>query len=265
MRSEYFIYDGITSEDMGLYSIRLRSGMIPETYYAGGSIKEVSVPGRSSAYFQRFERSPLEFNITVSPLDGEWTPQLKAEVAEWLFKETYAPFQKGEDEGVIYYAICTKAGDLMTANGKGYVDLTFRCKDPYGFLLPTVQTLDLRDNSAGGTVIVIENQTNMEKYVYPQLEIEMELGENSFSIENISNGGETFELNFNQSPTPAPPLENEVIYVDNGLRYIHSNKNQVNRYAIFNRTWLKLVRGENTIKIKGKCILRVRTQIPIIR
>lgn len=88
----------------------------------------------------------------------------------------------------------------------------------------------------------------------PQLEIELSSGGN-FSIINQSDNNRTFSFK-------SVPSSVKKINVDND-RCIITNDQDLNIYPYFNFRFLKLIKGENRLKVSGKGILRIICEFPV--
>ena len=103
----------------------------------------------------------------------------------------------------------------------------------------------------------LENKSNIEKYVYPEIQIEF-LENTSIILTNLSDGGKQFT--FNNIP------QNTVLDIDNGKHSIISSDNKF-YLDNFNKQWFRLVYGINQIKInnefKGKISFKIHTPVAL--
>lgn len=266
MQSEYFIFDGVKSIDMGIYLIRVSSGMIQSPFFGGLSIEEERAKNKIVPYHYGVSKEPIEFTILISPIEKEWTPQLRNKVGRWLIQDKYKPFQTGDDMGKIYYAICTEAPNFELAMNLGYLELTFRTNSPYAWTMPYIESFNLLNNNTT-TIIEIENKSNVLSYFYPKMEISLlQLNGNAtntkqIKIKNLSDGGREFILGINNDL-----VGNEVIGIDNENGIIKTG-NQIhnNVFTKFNRKWLRFVYGVNRLEVTGKCQLSIKNQFPILQ
>ena len=260
MESEYFIFDGIKSSDMGLYNVRVeQSGFIETPYWGGADIEEEYHKGKVTPYFYGIKREPIEFTVQFALADKymqseEWTSQKRNKIAKWLLHNTYKPFQTCDDLGKIYYVICISEGNLNLINTKGYVELTFRCNSSFAWTPIYIENFDLSNNTTT-QIIELENRSNVLKYYKPKIEIELVNNNTDVSLKNLSNGGEIFSF------TGLKP--NEIISIDNENEFIKSNNQLSNPFSKFNRKWLKLVYGVNRLEVTGQCKLWIKSCFPI--
>ena len=254
MQSEFFIFDGINSSDMGLYNVRMQSGLVENPFMGSKDTIKTKVPTKDIPYFHGVNKDVIQFTLQFSLLDEEWTPEKTHEIARWLLHDTYKSFQSADDLGKYYYVICVNGENLYKANNKGYVELTFESNAPYAFSPIYLNEYDLSDNTTIDT-IQIENRSDLNDYYYPTVEIELQGTTTDITLANLSDGGR--EFSFTGLST------GETISVDNENKYIVSDVPAVYRFSEFNKNWLRLVYGINQIEVTGECIITVRTQYPI--
>ncbi len=256
IESQHFIFDGISSAEMGLSIIRLDTDFVESPYLANKSIIEEQIFRRNMPFFYGVEQSPLEFKLKLSLLDEEWTQKKRYEIARWLFHDTYKSFQTGDDLGKFYYVICVDQGNLYTVGKKGYVELTFRNNAPFAWAPPYIDHYNLSYNTTK-EIIQIANKSNINEYYYPDVEFQLIGKSTGISLKNLSDCGRIFSFNGLQT--------GEIISIDNKNKYIISDNPLVYRFANFNKNWFRLVYGVNQIEVTGKCDLKIRMQFPIIQ
>ena len=267
MQSEYFIFNGINSEDMGLYIIRMDTGFITNPFIGSKSLNQAVRPGRVKASREGLTREVIEFDLQMVLLDDygklkEWTPEERMRIARWLFQDEYAAFQTEDDLGKIYYGMFTNEQNLFTMNNTGYLELHFVTNSHTAWSPVIDHAFDFWNNDAGGRIITIENLSNISKNYEPKIEIEMkhEVGESNleFKLINLSNDNKEFIF--------TGLRRDEIISVDNENRIILSSYSaHINPYGSFNKNWLELVYGENQLQIFGKCAINIQCQFPIMR
>lgn len=130
---EKFSYDGIKSEDMGLYNINIDQGLLEEPFLAEREIEEIEVAGREKPYFQRIKRNPLSFTLSFAFKDNYDKDKIR-EVARWLDQDYYKPFYTLDNPNRIFYCILNSESILLH-NGlkQGYVEIEMRCDSPYTY------------------------------------------------------------------------------------------------------------------------------------
>lgn len=261
MESQYFIFDGVRSVDMGVHIVRIEeSGFVQSPYWGSRDVEEHGrVQKRNTSYYYNVSKEPIIFTVQLALLDKsgnprEWTPQERFKIAKWLLHDTYKEFQTGDDMGKIYYAMCADGADLSLMNSKGYVEITFTTNSPYAWSPLYIDTFDLSKNNSKETII-IKNGSNVDNRYTPNIEVELIEG-TGFTLTNLSNKGRQFKF--------TDLKEGETVSVDNENRIVYSSSlANINPFKNFNRGWLELVYGDNRIEVEGKCKIRVRMQFPI--
>lgn len=132
--SEYFIYDGIRSNDRGIMNVNVNTGMLEENFAYKRDIQEVDIRGRRP-YFQEIKKAPLVFTVSFA-FEEDWGDRNHIrDIARWLTgQEYYKPLIFSGDPERIFYAVVIESPTLVH-NGlkQGYVNLTFRCNDSYAY------------------------------------------------------------------------------------------------------------------------------------
>ena len=267
MQSEHFIFDGVSSEEIGLYIIRMDKGFISNAYVGEKKIKSEIKSNRVESLMQGVAHYVIKFDLEMVLLDDnkelrEWTPVARQEVAKLLFKDRYCSFQSADDLGKVYYGMFTNAQQIFTMNGTGYLKLSFTTNAYTAWSNVLNHSFNFWNNDASGRIIEIINESNIGKKYKPKIEIEMleeeGLIDAEFKIFNISNNNKEFsfkDLRFD-----------EVISVDNMNGIIKSSYPiNINPYDNFNKQWFELVYGVNKLKIFGKCKINIQAQFPIMR
>lgn len=263
MISEFFIFDGINSIDKNLYNVRIDSGLINNPIYGGQEIVEEEIAGRENPLLVRTRKNPIEFEVTFTPIDRNgqskiWTPEFRYEMAQWLIHDDYRPFQTYDDLGKYYYVMCTNPWDIeTTGSNKGYIRVNFRSNAYHAWSPVHYNEFNLSNNTT--LTITLENKGNIHKYYYPKIEIVNLDSNQEIILKNLSDNGREFRIKDLHL--------NEVVGFDNDKEIIVSSLEYDNIYRLsdFNKNWLRLVYGKNRIQITGKCILKVKSQFPVIR
>lgn len=257
MQSEYFIFDGIKSKDMeNMYSIRTTSGLVESPFFGGQDSEEEWIGSRITPYDYRTQLKPIEFTIQISPLEKEWTPQMRNAIGRWLIHREYKSFQTADDLGKYYYARCIDAPNFQLASNRGYLELTFRTNSAFAFSPIYVDEFNLSNNNTS-KVIELENLSNINQNYRPIIEIQLVNSETDVTLKNLSNGGK--ETKFTKL------IANETVSIDNQNEIIVSSRATSNPFSKFNGEWVELVYGTNRIEVFGKCIIRTKMQYPILQ
>ena len=265
MESQYFIYDGKTSTEMGLYNVRINhSGFVETPLWGQTNIQEDTSRKRLTSYFYGVTREPIKFTVQFMLADENmqpkiWTPEERNRIAKWLVPNVYKKFQTYDDLSKQYYAMITNEVNLNLIGTKGYVELTFVTNSPFAWTEVYDDTFDLSDNITT-RIIELENKSNVLAQYRPKLvEIELVNGETSVQLKNLTNGNKIMKFE--------GLTANETISIDCENEIMKSNLFGNNPFSKFNRGikryWLDLISGVNQIEVTGMCIIKIRSQFPI--
>ncbi len=261
-----FIFDGKDSQDFGLNIIKISSGFYPTPYISGQNIIEEIIPNKHENYFFGVKKHPFQFDITFSLLDEEFTHDKKIDLAKWLIHDEYKMFQSYDDFkdnshdalNKFYYVIATNQADFMSGGtNKGYFTLTFRTNAPWAYS----RVIKTSHDCSGITepfIFKINNRSNVLKYYYPEIEIQVGSSEDNIELINLTDNNREFIFTDVEA--------GEIIYIDNNRHKIFSNKDAevYSRLGNFNKGWLRLKQGVNKIQVNTKCKIKTRCQFPLL-
>lgn len=255
MLSTDFTFDGVTSQSMGIFIVNINSSESSDPFMPSQSIKEEKRYNSHIPIFYGVEREPLEFELTLSLLDNEFTIAKRTELTKWLCRETYCEFISADNPDKIYNVISVSPIELITFGSlKGYFRVRFRCDAPWGWSALQLEEFDL-STSVTPTTITINNLSNAVKYLYPELEFTLVGDDTGITIVNLTNNNETFQF--------TNLAVGETIYVNNELKQIIGDAGMY-RLSNFNKKWFRLVQSENEIQVTGKCLLSFRYKFPLL-
>lgn len=249
--SEYFTYDGIQSDTFGILNVNMEGGMLSEPFSSARVIREQKVKGNDRPYFMGIDREPYEFSVSFA-FGDRWDETRIGEVAKWLLSPRYyAPLVFADDPDRIFYCLCVDSPELIH-NGlrEGYIDLHFRCNDPYSYTSVYEEIVDLTSNPVEGTVYVFDNFG--QEVCLPEVTIHKN-GNGSVEIANTSDGNAMMKF--------VDLLDNETVIVDCENRLIRSDIPLTSRYANLQGNYLALPINQNHLQIKGACTLKFKYQL----
>ena len=254
-----FTFNGTSARDMRIKSIRVDESIMHFPFATPANIGATRLPRSVETYMYSSTRENLVLPLQLMLVDKngnptEWKQKNIYEVADWLIQDGYKPLTLGDRTGIIYYAHLLESDMLAHYGNGGILPIQFVTNSPYGWSVPSMETFDLTENTS--TTINLVNKSNVLEDYRPTLEIKNNKASGSIAIQNTT-------LN-----TPELKLTglyvNEVISIDNERELIYTNKPLTNIGTRFNYQFLKLRRGENTIRVDGDCTITVRHQYPII-
>lgn len=248
-----FSYDGIYSDDMGLYNVSVdTSGMYQESFLSNREIRETSIRGNDKPYFQGVHRAPLSLTLSFAFQDSYNEDKIRA-VARWLDQDYYKPFYTLDNTDRIFYCMLN-SNPTLVHNGlkQGYVTLEMRCDSPYSYSPQFMSSVYTITNS--GTITFTNNG---DVNCYPEIWI-TKVGTGDISIVNTSNKSQEFKF--------TNILDGEQLYVDNERNYIESTDSiDPYRYSNFNNVYLEMRRGVNNLNVTGSCSIQFRYQFKTLQ
>ncbi|MFJ7915857.1 MULTISPECIES: distal tail protein Dit [unclassified Lysinibacillus] len=152
-QSIQFIYDGVSSEDMGVFIAWSDDGLFEENFLPNRQIIEKKIANREKPYFQRVEHEPLSFSLSFAIADWENKETLR-KLARWFFQPYYKPLVFDSNPNRVFYAIFEGEPQIFH-NGlnEGYIELDIRCDSPYSYSFEhTKENIELRDSNIGSKV-----------------------------------------------------------------------------------------------------------------
>lgn len=134
--STHFVYDGISSKDMGVFIGTTKTGLFEENFLPTRNIVERKIANRDKPYLQRVELDPLSFPLSFILEDWELSNDRDyvRKIARWLFQDYYKPLIFDSNPNRIFYALVEGSSSLFH-NGleDGYVEMNVRCDSPYAY------------------------------------------------------------------------------------------------------------------------------------
>ncbi len=249
-----FNFDGVDSESVGISIVRIDSGIPSRKYISGKEILETHPNNALSPYFFGVKYPPLVFRVTFTCEDDYMDDSRLYNLANWLITNEYKPFISYDNPSKVFYCIGASESDFNTNGlGQGYFEVEFRCRDGFGWTVPTIVEYDLSDITVP-TTIQVANHSNVLDMYYPEMEIALQSTNTAISLVNLSNDSYTFSF--------SGLTVEEKLTINNQKRKIESDKS-ANRFDKFNKNWFKLIRGINNIQVTGKCVIKFKMQFPV--
>lgn len=239
-----FIFNEISSEDMGVVIASPNGGLFEEDFLPKRTIVETKIPYRDNPYHQRVDLEPLSFSLTIFISEWKERDNLR-QIAKWLYQPYYKPLIFSTNLNRIYYALFEGDSKLVHNGAKeGYITLNVRCSSPYTY--SKVETTDMVSSRVVSPVEdVIYNSGDID--VQPKMWIKKTLSTGNVQIENLTNG-QIVKINGVQN--------GEEVFIDFDREEIISSLEYltVYRHDDHNNVWLTLESefdGENRLKFTG--------------
>jgi phage-related protein len=251
MDSIFFSYDGVTSESMGVYLVKLSGGMQPTPFLSEQEIISEKVFGNDTSYVYGTNKSPLKVKLVLASMDANfWTFEKRREIARWLSSNKFSEFYVA-DEGPLdrRFFLMREGGVDLTTNGvqEGYIEIGFRNISPYTYSGIYDRQYDFSTINTV-TNFTFENLGDLDLYP-PYMKI-VKVGNGDISIINTSDGGREFKF--------TGLVDGEVLTIDNENRRVDTSLNGTFRYDNFNRNYLCFKYGYNYMTITGKCTIELK-------
>lgn len=250
-----FTFAGEESESKyGLKMVRLNGGMIEQILSGERKIIETTNQQWDKPIFHGTSRSPFSFTLTLAK-EGEWTFQERLDIIEWLFRDEYVDFRPQDYPVIMKTMAIGQPSFYNNGYDEGYLEVEFRTDSGHFYTPKTEFTVDLTSNPIEGTVIQVNNDSNIRKGYKPEIEVTTSSTDNSFTIKNLSNGTEISMNSLNN---------NETIYIDCDRRIVLSDTNGSRLDKLVDLEFLELSKGVNDIEVKGEVVITIRTQYPMV-
>lgn len=243
----YFNFDGLDSKGFNLVHIDLNGSMFEEALVSSREINETRIAGSDKPSFNRLELSPREFDLNLA-FEDKFTDVQIDKIIRWLFADYYKPLYFIGNESKLVY--CLPIGDpTLVHNGlkQGYFTLRMRCNSP--FLYSPITVSELYDLSTMDKTVILSNKGH--RNLYPEISIQ-KIDDGDITIINRTDGARFFEIK---------ELTNmEKIYINCEKETIQTDILGIYRYNNVFGEYPRLLYGENSLEITGKCKIQFRYQ-----
>ena len=244
-------------ESFGLEAVDLGGGMKESHFGVTQKIREESNAKFNKPMFFGMTREPFTFTMYFAKHEA-WTQQQRIELAHLIFKPYYQEMTAEKYPNILFNVVCVDEGKkVLNGIEQGYVAINFRTDSAYGWALPQIDSHSISGASeATPYEFTIRNDSNVVEWYEP--EIEFKTVGTSLQLFNMSDGGKEFSF--------TDLVAGEIVYVNNETRKVIGDQPYPQNYRIgnFNRGWLRLKYGDNTIKVTTDCELSIKLQCPMM-
>lgn len=257
----FFLFDGIPCDDFGLMLYDIESaGQSAGTFASVLEIQEEERPTHwrpfffGAKYTKKLEFD-LVFGVNRTRLDQrKFLDRYELDaVSSWLTGHDCYKYLSVVQEDMSYIRYNCMISDLEVIE-YGLIPWALKakiiCDSPYAYLPPEVFSFQV----SGEKTVTVLNESSHNGYYLPIIEFKKESG-TSLDICNMTDSGRTFHLG-------DIPSGVRTITVDCDLEIIDCDTGE-NLYDGFNFTFLRLKRGNNTLKITGNGTVNIRCEFPI--
>lgn len=248
-----FHFAGQYSTDLGIYLVRLRTGLTSSPFLAEKELIEESIMGRDKPYLLGVRRTPLTLSLTLA-CEEPWTFERRRELARWLSTDSYELLYSAKEPYKWYYAQYMGGVDLSHSTAmQGYIEVQMRCDSPYAYSPIFNTEYDLSSITVPAT-ITFTNEGDVD--VKPEIWIK-KFGAGDVTIENLTYADiPTFEF--------MDLVDQETVFVSNEDEQIETDLTDMYRFENFNNNYLVLPRGVNNLQVTGACQITLRWQYKVL-
>ena len=247
-----FVYDGMSSEELGLYIAKVNGRSMTESSSLGADldVREEYIPGRiRSLFYGVAESSPLEFDLELAAPDVFSRYELEEMASRLAGKQRYAWLEIDQpDLRDVRFRCILNDFKVTTVTGAPIgLTCTAHCDSPYAWAFPN--TFEIAVGEQGRAEYCLFNSSSSNRVYEPKMKIYLPAGAQSISITNEDDNNRVFSL------VSDVAFGTGVSFViDNDCRIINSASPNVvqNCYTYLKSNgykFFRLVKGKNRLKI----------------
>lgn len=242
-----FIFDGKSSESYHVIAVFFDRK--PDTKYPAGTSTDLfTFFNKRAGTFDIVEQNysePMRFTLQIINKDGSDFDTIKErDIKKWLCKRgVYSWLQINLPGYETIFWNVNIANPQVLYVGK-VVGMEFECtlNAPFGYSPLVKKEFKITNNQKSFSLYL---DTDEDNYIYPYMELNM----SGFGNLKITNSSEMEHREFSLENVVA----GEKIILDNGLPDIYSSQNGHNIYGDFNKHWIRLAPGNNTLTFNLNC------------
>jgi len=251
-----FIYNNIPSQFYGLTLAEIdASGDSSSSASNQISILQQKIFRKPVPYFYGVEQNEvLEFEVTIMS-EKEISSTKYSEISSWLFgKQNYGILRimQNDMKGMYYKCFFTEPETIRVGNIIQGFTATIVCDSPWAWKEPRTETYE----ASASAIMTIYNTSANDFYTYPT----------SVVIQTGSAGGDISLINLDDNRRTLSITGTrrwEFITMNSELQLIAGNEGRAESIInSFNLKWLRLVKGNNTIRMTGD-VKRVTVTYPV--
>lgn len=256
-----FIFDGVPCSEFGLMVYHFGSSGQEDVNFQNGEIVEDRIPGRYDALtYGLVQNQSLEYTLVfganMESIDANRSiDRYEVEtVAAWLTgysTRKWLTIIQDDMESFRYKCFISELKLITYGDMPWAFSCRVSCDSPFAYSLPEEYSYTVN----GEEQVILFNRSSFNGFYRPAIEIAMH-GGSDVSIQNLSDGNRTFRF------AGLPGGNSLVIYIDNKNQVITDNMD-LNLYPYFNMKFMRLVRGDNILKIKGKATVKFICEFPV--
>lgn len=256
-----FIFDGVPCSEFGLMVYHFGSSGQEDVNFQNGEIVEDRIPGRYDALtYGLVQNQSLEYTLVfganMESIDANRSiDRYEVEtIAAWLTgysTRKWLTIIQDDMESFRYKCFISELKLITYGDMPWAFSCKVSCDSPFAYSLPEEYSYTVN----GEEQVILFNRSSFNGFYRPAIEIAMH-GGTDVSIQNLSDGNRTFQF------AGLPGGNSLVIYIDNKNQVITDNMD-LNLYPYFNMKFMRLVRGDNILKIKGRATVKFICEFPV--
>ena len=259
---DYFTYDGIPCTEFGLRLYEV-NGVAPGNgaFVLPSNVSEERIANRYRSFFYGVSQNDaLKFKLVFGvdkqyASNGEFFDSWDKEIiSSWLSPldgYKWLEIEQPDMEQLRYRCRMENLTKVEIGNIPIAFSCDVICDSPFAYLYP----VSFKYTCDGDTTVLIRNRSSFRGGYKPKMKITLN-GSNTIQIINQSDSKRTFELR------DLPQEYFVVIDVDNENGIITNNMD-LNLYPYFNFEFLKLIPGDNKLRIIGHCLIEFICEYPV--
>lgn len=253
--SLYFVYNGISSKDMGILNVSKSNVLQQEAFLPEREIKEVTIRNRNRPYFQSIISKPLVLDLRFA-FENTWDEESIRATARWLYQDYFKEMYFSDNPDRKFYTIYTGSYNLLhNCLKQGYIEGQWRNIDDCSYSsVYSSPIYDLTSNTISGTEIELVNNGDISMPLIINVEI---ISGSTFSIKNLSDAGKSIIFS---------DLDiGEILEINTENESISTSKLLSFRYDQMDGEFLNLPRGVSRLLIKGNIKLQFQYQFRLLQ
>lgn len=256
-----FIFDGVPCSEMGLMVYQFGSNTQEDVNFKNGEVIEDRIPGRYDALtYGLVQNQALEYTLVfganMDSIDANRSIdryEIEA-IATWLTGHNtrkWLTIVQDDMESFRYKCFISELKLITYGDMPWAFSCRVSCDSPFAYSLPEEYVYRV----IGEKDITLFNKSSFHGFYRPKMEIAMQ-GGSSILIQNLSDGDRLFRF------TSLPAGSSLVINIDNKNQVITNNMD-LNLYPNFNMKFMRLVRGDNVLKLIGNATVKFICEFPV--
>ena len=256
-----FIFDNVPCSTMGLMVYQFGSNAQEDVNFQNGDVIEDRIPGRYDALtYGLVQNQALEYTLVfganMDSVDANRSiDRYEVEaIASWLTGHNtrkWLTIVQDDMESFRYKCFISELKLITYGDMPWAFSCRVSCDSPFAYSLPEEYVYEVN----GEKVVSLFNRSSFHGFYRPKMEISIHGGD-SVSIQNLSDNDRLFEF------TSLPGGSSLIITIDNKNQVITNNMD-LNLYPYFNMKFMRLVRGDNMLKVTGNATVKFICEFPV--